>query len=356
MALGQQLATSGESTCLLTSDRALHCWGHNGTGQLGPSTHVSKSPSAVQNTAVTGAAEIVGGKGFFCAIVGDGQVVCWGSNTSAQLGQSKWGPKEFDPSPRRVEGLEDVVQLAAGNAHVCALMSGGAVAYWGHGGMGQLGDGFKGTASGSPVAINGLTDVKRLFAGQSATCALTGGGQLHCWGDNNNGLLGDGSSSARSGAYQISALSAVKSSGLTISSGCALLGAGSVWCWGRKAFHVESEKVVPPVQHHADANSTNLAAGDAHYCTWREDGVPSCWGRNRTNQLGAEPAKSNEETDQVRAVAGVSGVTQMALGRGHSCALTRSGQVTCWGANSWGQLGDGGYQQRTSAAPVKGLP
>ena len=88
--------------------------------------------------------------------------------------------------PRRslVSGLSDATALAAGAAHVCALRSNGQIACWGSDASGQLGDGSSATPSPTPVAVSGISTAIAIASGNSTTCAVLSGGSVQCWGDN----------------------------------------------------------------------------------------------------------------------------------------------------------------------------
>ena len=148
------IALGDSHTCALLTDGTVRCWGANFAGQLGYGAvddctsyeyPCGKKPGTV--TALGGATQIAVGGYHACALLADRTVKCWGDNTDGELGfvtTEKCGGSEAFPcsiTPKTVPGLGDVVQLAAGRRHTCAILGDGRVKCWGWNGFGQLGDG-----------------------------------------------------------------------------------------------------------------------------------------------------------------------------------------------------------------------
>jgi alpha-tubulin suppressor-like RCC1 family protein len=143
----------------------------------------------------TGNTLISAGYNHTCALTNTGAVKCWGENIYGQLGD---GTNTDSYSPINVLGLgSGVIDLTNGYWHTCALTSTGGVKCWGENSGGQLGDGTT-TDRWTPVDVQGLTSgVIAISAGRYHTCAVTSGGQMKCWGDSDQGQLGDGSAGYR---------------------------------------------------------------------------------------------------------------------------------------------------------------
>ena len=186
------ISAGGAHTCALTSTGGVKCWGYNGFGELGDGTTTNSStPVDVVGLSVGVAAISGGDEKSTCAVTTSGGATCWGFNGSGQLGN---GTLAHSPVPVAVSDLgSGVAAIDAGGFHTCGVTSGGGAKCWGAGSSGQLGNGFPGIDSSTPVGVSGLSSgVGALSAGESHSCALTTDGSVECWGYNGFGQLGDG--------------------------------------------------------------------------------------------------------------------------------------------------------------------
>ncbi len=212
------------------------CWGANTYGQLGDGTTLDSATPVDVNGLTSGVSAIATGNGFTCALMTGGEMKCWGWNSIGQLGDGTTANKS---TPRDVSGLiSGVSTIAAGNAHACALMTGGGMKCWGTNYAGQLGDGTT-TNKTTPVDVSGLTSGVSAIAttGGDHTCALTTGGGIKCWGFNSWGQLGDGTTADKTTPVDVSGLTSGVSA---IASGgghtCARMTSGGVKCWGNNLY------------------------------------------------------------------------------------------------------------------------
>jgi alpha-tubulin suppressor-like RCC1 family protein len=229
-------ATNGAGhSCVLTTDGVLSCWGRNLEGQLGIGGTSSQPIPVVVNLGRT-VERLAAGGAFTCAAGTDAVLFCWGANTQGQLGL---GSTDAQTKPVQVTALGTRTgRLAAGGAHACvSTADDGQVWCWGDNSSGQLGTGDTDRRLvPTPVDPQGLGAVKtnQVFAGGSHTCALRDDNTLWCWGGNRSGQLGTGDTQAQLLPRQVLAdVTAAYTGGAHT---CAIRTDGSVWCWGNNQY------------------------------------------------------------------------------------------------------------------------
>ncbi len=351
-----QASTGSNHSCALTSTGGVVCWGQNNSAQLGDGTRTSRiTPTPVSGLS-SGFQAVVSGQTHSCALTDVGAVKCWGFNFYGQLGN---GSNSTPNVPVSVLGFSnEVIALAAGANHTCALTNTGAVKCWGLNTSGQLGNADNAN-SNVPVDVNGLSSgVSAIGAGDYHTCALlsTGGGK--CWGSNGAGQLGDNSTDDSNVPVNIDSLAVVLSE---VDAGeehtCVRTSSGGMYCWGRNnngrlGDGTYDDKLVPVQVTGLASGVTSIDAGRLHSCAVVNGGA-KCWGNNSDGQLGdGTTSGKNIPTD----VSGLtSGVASVSASRAHTCAVLSSGGLYCWGYNYYGQLGDGTSGIYYSPVTVSGM-
>ena len=223
------------------------------------------------------------------------------------------------------------VTIAAGASHVCELTSGGGVRCWGYNGDGELGDGTA-VARLAPVGVTGLArGVRAVAAGGYHACALTNGGAVKCWGRNVDGQLGYPDRAAQRTPVDVGGFAADV---VAITAGgfhtCALTGAGAVKCWGYNRHGQLGngstlDQAAPVGVAGLGAGVTAIAAGANHTCALMAGGALRCWGYNDFGQLGDRTAETR--LAPVAAIALATPATAITAGLFHTCALTGAGWV-----------------------------
>lgn len=250
----------------------------------------------------------------------------------------------------------DDVKVSGGGKHTCAIVLGGTVKCWGNNQHGTVGDGTT-EPRRTPTKVSGLSNVTSLAAGGAHNCALLAGGTVKCWGNNGHGRLGDGSDTDRTKPVDVKNLKGVRSIAAGDYHTCAVLSDGTVKCWGSDINHQLGVANAPnrqllPTTVPGVAGVTEVAAGQGHTCALHSDGTVSCWGNNARGALGSGDHWVNWAS---RKVVGVSTATSIAAGGSHTCVGLSDGTAKCWGSNSLGELGDGTSEQRDLPVSVSGL-
>lgn len=448
----KSVTVSSSHACALRRDDTVVCWGSNGSGQLGDGTTVDRIVPVSVN-GLRDVTTIAAGSVHTCARRTDGGIWCWGDASFGQLGDSadtgvrttpieaptmgplrprtvpeaprsvrtsmgdgtvmiNWSAPGFDggapisgytvqasaadqggagPDTRTctwaggplncaIVGLNaarrytftvtatnaagngpasaavgSALAIAAGDSHTCALLVTGGTRCWGANDRGQLGDGTT-TTRLSAVTVGGLTGAIAIAAGANHTCALRADHNVVCWGANERGQLGDGSTTDRSLPVSVSGLSGV----IAIAAGavhtCASLDDGTVRCWGGNGAGqlgdgTTAARTTPtPVSGLNEV--TAISSKFRTTCALRTNSRVRCWGSNASGQLG-EGTTINRSSPTL--VGGLTDAVAVATGNNHACAIRATGTAVCWGANGSGQLGDGTTTNRTTPVTATGL-
>jgi alpha-tubulin suppressor-like RCC1 family protein len=263
-------------------------------------------------------------------------------------------------APTEVPGLTGIVAVSLGGqngSHFgCALSEGGAVVCWGDDDKGQIGDGGKSYPATVPVPVAGLdSNVTAISAGGSHACAIHAD-TVVCWGANDAGQLGN----AKPTAISTPVLTTPLGSGVvpvSLAAGadntCIATREGRVFCWG--FFPVWPVPSPTPIEADPGGFVVALSAFNLDDDTFAlmDDGSVRAWGNNDHGQLGdgtTGPPMMATTPLLPKPVAVLAGG-----GFEHGCAIANDA-VYCWGDNEYGQLGDGTTTARSTPVRVTGLP
>lgn len=340
-------------------------------------------------------AELALGDRHSCARLVTGQVICWGDNRYGQLGD---GSGRRSLVPVFAKGVVDAVQLSSNDNSTCARRATGAVVCWGSNDRGQVvpdrtraatqftldpalvlgvdtrSPADPGNVRPTPTPVLHIDDAVDVSLGLKHSCAVRLDGSVLCWGDNSVGQLGV---SAPAEPFQqqrvpiLEPVSQVRAAGLY---SCARAIEGGVWCWGG---YNESEQLGHrgasslPRKVGGVVGSEGLTLDPSRACSRSVDEHWLCWGTSARCAEAAplSRAAEDEHLRQVRqfasaynacfrcvlsmqgavdcsftengedGVMNLPAIEQLAAGTEHACALSRAGEVFCWGDNAAGQLG-----------------
>lgn len=316
-------------SCALSDDGLMYCWGYNGYGQLGTNNKTDSAvPVQVQGALAGKTITDIGGSSNMSCAIASGQIYCWGQNAWGQVGNNTTSnvltptavttgntsttlPTNYTATNLSTSGSKSYL--------MCAIVSGKAFC-WGQNDIGSVGDGTttqrliptkvddSGVLAGKTVtSISQDGYYSNATGGFAHVCAVASG-NVYCWGDNTTGQIGDGSTTNRTTPV------AVSTSG------------------------VLNGKTIDDVQ-----------VGLRHSCV-RTGGAVYCWGYNSFGQVGDNSTSTRTTPvmvyQQTTALNG-SNVVSIAAGANRGCAVINDGRTFCWGLNNTGQIGDGTTTNRS---------
>jgi len=345
-----------------------YCWGHGAYGQIGDGAKASRAaPVAVAGNLTL--ATISVGAVHTCGLTAGGAAYCWGLDAYGELGAGTPASQvcgtegvQCSTTPLSVAGGHSYSSLGTGWGQNCGVQQGDSAAYcWGDGTYGALGNAST-VSSRTPVPVSGNLKFVSIGAGNIFACGLTADSAAYCWGNNTFGQLGIGPGGpAVCAGEPCSTVPVLVSGGLkftTLSVGywhaCGLTADSAAYCWGDNGDSqlgatsaetcsglgaVLSCSTVPlPVD--GALKFAQLNAGRFHSCGVVATGDGYCWGANTYGELGnGSPGAANPTPTLI--AGGLSFAAVSAFGGWHSCGLTVAGVAYCWGVNAWGQLGIG---------------
>ena len=350
---GWSATTTNPTNSLTTNGNfaagSLYAWGEDTNNELGSNDpHYRSSP-----TQVAGAwSDYATGEIAVCAIKTTGTLWCWGDNTYGQLGQGDYLDRF---APTQVGVATDWINISGTLDHFCGLRNTDKIYCWGLNGNGQLGINNTTTQPTptqvtSPAATGWLT----VNAGHFNTCAtrVSGTNNLYCWGDNTWGQIGDSTLTQRNLPTQVTSPSAtgwtaVAQGGRTT---CATR-TNALYCWGKDNLGQigngttsgsgYTTPVLVTVPSNTNWSPTNFSVNEENACASRTDGTLYCWGNNANGEVGDGTQTQRTSPTQVSSPATTTWTKVGPFGARSQCAIrSTTGLLYCWGLNTSGEVGD----------------
>jgi alpha-tubulin suppressor-like RCC1 family protein len=315
-----EIASGGShGTCARTLHNRVYCWGANSAKNLGVEEGRGVLPKG-EETALSPALAMGLSMNHTCIVALDHTVRCVGWNRSGELGDGT--TEDRSVLTKELPQGTSAARASCTNTSTCIIDTAGKLR-------------CHGKALSNPDALGPVRDV---VSGFRHACAITERGDVWCWGGNEDGLLGNGTTDSTEGAVRVERLpepTFALALGATYT--CALTTSHKVFCWGARV-DAEDGDVEPELfpTHVAVGTATAIAATSRSACAVIDGGV-RCWGADDFGLLGRVPHGPSPIVD----VPNMSGVVALAGGDTHMCALTASGDVFCWGDNRMGELGSG---------------
>ncbi|CAN5823774.1 hypothetical protein BH11MYX4_BH11MYX4_39780 [soil metagenome] len=298
--------------------------------------------------------EVALGLAHTCARKPNLSVKCWGDDLGGQLGTG--GKSDGGSATPQVVAIPDAIRIAAGANHTCVVRTGGKVSCWGNNQDGQIGNGKTNARSLVPEDVTGITDAIMVACGASFSCAVRASGTVSCWGSGLAGQLGNGMRQVQPTPVAVSNLDRVVALSAGQSHACAAREDGTLLCWGDgfdgQLGNGDQKDRLTPTPVIALDSVALVAAASRSTCAMKTSGAVFCWGENSLGQLGSGAANPTPNPSPTV----VSNLDAVALwaGADHACAVRRGGAVACWGAGFLGQIGDG--QSRADATTPTASP
>jgi alpha-tubulin suppressor-like RCC1 family protein len=364
-----QIATGQNNSCGFTTSGAGYCWGYNGFGELGINSLTDAHTPTLVNGGYTWAQMSVGGF-TSCGVTTAGAGYCWGDSAYGQLGN---GGTTLSKVPAVISGNLVFSSISAGaNATNqedtnCGLTTGGIAYCWGYNSVGQVGDRTT-TQRTIPYAVIwvNVNTASTIAPGGLSNCAVRNGGVAYCWGNNSYGQLGNGSTLTASvptrvaGSYLWASISSQTSEIDGHGYSCGITTSGAAYCWGSndagQLGNGTTTASLVPAAVSGGHTWQSISVSDETTCGLTTNQIIYCWGDNSLGQLGINSSSPVQSTTPVTLGGGFASTTWFNVSVRYRtvCGVTTSGTGYCWGNNDSGEIGNGNTTTQYAPTLVSG--
>lgn len=363
------VAAGDRHTCAESTQGETWCWGFEAMGRLG---FLSEDPPCEDDACLepvrafgrVAFRTLSAGTAHNCGIAGD-EAFCWGWGWRGQIGDANtlyqrcMTPDGDDPLPCAIDPVSvalgfPVVDVSAGGEHSCAVTIDGSAYCWGLNQFGQRGDGST-TNTALPTAVAGPVRFAHVSASISHSCGLATDDTAWCWGSNAGGRLGDPSGSDSPIPVPVAGDIHWRAIDAGHIHNCGIATNGLAYCWGtgnggRLGNGADTSSAVPQLVRLTVGPVWRISAGDGHACAIAGGNHDvHCWGNGFAGQLG-NGLRVNRPFPIRAAVDGP--FRDVSAGKLHTCAVHEDGRMFCWGSNDHGQLGTGDRVMQVLPHPV----
>ncbi len=381
--IASKIISAAYSVCSIGSNGLAYCWGRNNYGQLGNGTTTNSSvPVAITlPSGVMSFMQLWTGNGYIdgasCAIGDNGLAYCWGRNNYGQLGNGTTTDSSVPVAVTLPSGVTSFAYISTAGRVSCGLGNNGLAYCWGDNYYGQLGNGTT-TRSSVPVAVtlpSGVTSFTSIGENSYFTCGIGDNGRAYCWGKNEYGQLGNGTTTNSLVPVAVTLPSGVTSfPQISVSQDdaagtvCAIGDDGLAYCWGKNEYGqlgngttTNSSVPVAVTLPSGVTSFIRISSGGAMTCAIGNNGLAYCWGYNNFGQLGNGTTTNSSVPVLVNLPSGVTSFTSITAGGTDdddsytSCGIGNNGLAYCWGRNSYGQLGNGTTTNSSVPVAVVGM-
>jgi alpha-tubulin suppressor-like RCC1 family protein len=344
------ISVGNKHTLGIKSDGTLWAWGRNGDGQLGDGTTTNRT-SPVQIGSGTKWVCISAGDDHSLGLKADGTLWAWGDNATGELGD---GTTTTRTSPVQIGSNQKWTSISAGSDYSLGLRSTGGAWAWGKNSSGQLGIGNTNNQTTGPVSVGADNDWVSIVASIKHSHGMKSNGKLYSWGDNTLGVLGDGTTNQRTSPVQVGSDNHWVSVSVDSSSCLGLKSNGTLWAWGlndkgQLGNGNTTNQTTGPIQVGSNKTWVSISTGKIYNLGLKADGSLWAWGANGYGEYGDGTTNEQHSPTQIRVDSSMT--ISISAGPVHGLGLRSDGTIWGWGLNKYGALGVGDTIERD--APVK---